>query len=101
MELQHLVMELLAMELQHIQTLEQLQVMEHQLLDMRPQLQAMEANLEQVNMRLLDMADLRCSSHHTGLHPKTRGHLVTHRHLHSHHLDAPLDCNTSPWLTSC
>lgn len=70
MEHQDLVMEphlvLLAMVL-----LQQLQVMELQLLDMGAQLQATEPHLDRMHMQLLDMGDLKCSSHHMGLHPKT------------------------------
>merc|ERR550519_1362747 len=61
--------------------------------------QATGAHLD--HMQLLDMGDLRCSNHHTGLHPKTWRHKVTRQHLHSRHPDVLLDCNTSPRSTSC
>jgi len=93
-----LVMELLlGLEVLDIQTWERLLAMEPPVLqDMHLQLLVTVANLDQA------MAVLRCSSRLMGLRRRIWGlRVVTHQRLHSPHLDVPLDCNTSPWLTSC
>jgi len=88
---------LLGLEVLDIQTWERLLAMEPPVLqDMHLQLLVTVANLDQA------MAVLRCSSRLMGLRRRIWGlRVVTHQRLHSHHLDVPLDCNTSPWLTSC